>query len=98
VDLIQIKRDQSLRWHSTFFIKNYPFNYFIALKMSTTSDRTLMSSSTTSDRVPMGAEADIGGKKRKDRASDNGKPKAKRSKLVIVVNNNYHFYSNYKYL
>jgi hypothetical protein len=46
----------------------------------------------------MGAEADIGGKKRKDRASDNGKPKAKRSKLVIVVNNNYHFYSNYKYL
>lgn len=58
----------------------------------------MSSSTTTSNQVPMGAEADIGGKKRKDRASDNGKPKAKRSKLVIVVNNNYHFYSNYKYL
>jgi len=52
----------------------------------------------------MGAEADakdIGGAGLKKRKGDNGKPlKAKRSKLVIVVNNNntYHFYSNYNHL
>jgi len=32
----------------------------------------------------MGAEADIGGKKRKDRASDNGKPKAKRMRVSLT--------------
>jgi hypothetical protein len=60
----QISKNSSARG---FCHKNYPSNYFIALKMSTTSDRTLMSSSTTSNQVPMGAEADakdIGGREK----------------------------------
>ncbi|KAN0073884.1 hypothetical protein V8E54_007821 [Elaphomyces granulatus] len=63
----QISKNSSARG---FCHKNYPSNYFIALKMSTTSDRTLMSSSTTSNQVPMGAEADakdIGGQGKRER-------------------------------